>query len=76
MVASLLGHAEVIGRLLLEDDVNIYIYIIEMITIREALCGVYASRSGRVEAVGLLFGAGASTDMCDVYGRSPLSRAG
>ena len=71
MVASKLGHADVIERLLREDDVNINHRDNHQ---RTSLS--YASQFGRVEAVRLLLASEADTKLCGVYGRTPLSIAG
>ena len=71
MVASKLGHADVIKRLLLESDVDINYRDNNR---RTSLS--YASRFGRVEAVRLLLESGADTGMFGVHGRTPLFIAG
>ena len=71
MVASKLGHADVIERLLLEPEVDINYRDNNQ---RTSLS--YASQFGRVEAVQLLLDFGADTDMFGVHGRTPLSIAG
>ena len=71
MVASKLGHADVIERLLREDDVNINHRDNHQ---RTSLS--YASDHGRVEAVRLLLGSQAGIDMFGEGGRTPLSLAG
>ncbi len=71
MVASKLGHADVIERLLLEPVVDINYRDNNQ---RTSLS--YASQFGRVEAVRLLLDFGAYTDIFGVHGRTPLSIAG